>query len=168
MKILKVKDYYLITKMKHFLYFLLVTFFIGCTSNTIYDQPKDLIPKDTMELLLSKVESYTELLNGVKDKIEAKNTVFQAEFHLKDSIKKQKQKTKRKLKKEKDSIRKAQKRKDFIPLILRELKIDSSRFYNIKAIYNPNIKEYNLIINQEVQKDNEEGIVKKKKSKKKN
>ena len=39
--------------MKKILLFIVISsFFLSCTSNTIYDKPKDLIPKDSMVLLL--------------------------------------------------------------------------------------------------------------------
>jgi len=38
--------------MKQFLYFIILVFLFSCSSNTIYKKPNDLIPKDTMELLL--------------------------------------------------------------------------------------------------------------------
>ena len=39
--------------MKYFFYIIIVLFLVSCTSNTIYEKPKDLIPKDTMALLIS-------------------------------------------------------------------------------------------------------------------
>ena len=39
--------------MKKLLLFFLVLFLMSCTSNTIYKKPKNLIPKDTMLLLLT-------------------------------------------------------------------------------------------------------------------
>jgi hypothetical protein len=39
--------------MKKILLFLIVIFLVSCTSNTILEKPKDLIPKDTMVLLLT-------------------------------------------------------------------------------------------------------------------
>ena len=39
--------------MKKSLVFITLLFLVSCTSNTIYKAPKDLIPKDTMVLLLS-------------------------------------------------------------------------------------------------------------------
>lgn len=38
--------------MRKYIYFLLVIFLASCTSNTIYKEPKNLIPKDTMVNLL--------------------------------------------------------------------------------------------------------------------
>lgn len=38
--------------MRKYIYFLLVVFLASCTSNTIYKEPKNLIPKDTMVNLL--------------------------------------------------------------------------------------------------------------------
>jgi len=42
----------LIVNMKNLSYLLLFIFFTSCTSNTIFEKPKDLIPRDTMTLLL--------------------------------------------------------------------------------------------------------------------
>ncbi|MGG8497404.1 DUF4296 domain-containing protein [Tenacibaculum sp. TC6] len=39
--------------MNKFLSFIVLTFLVSCTSNTIYKEPKDLIPKDTMIALLT-------------------------------------------------------------------------------------------------------------------
>jgi len=39
--------------MKKIIFFLAISILVSCTSNTIYKAPKDLIPKDTMVLLLS-------------------------------------------------------------------------------------------------------------------
>ena len=42
--------------MKYFLSFILLTFiFTSCTSNTILEKPKDLIPKDSMSLLIQEM-----------------------------------------------------------------------------------------------------------------
>ena len=38
--------------MKNLSYFLVSIFLVSCTSNTIFKEPKDLIPRDTMTLLL--------------------------------------------------------------------------------------------------------------------
>ena len=38
--------------MKKINYLLILVFLISCTSNTIFEAPKDLIPKDTMSLLM--------------------------------------------------------------------------------------------------------------------
>ena len=38
--------------MKKISYLLILVFLISCTSNTIFEVPKDLIPKDTMSLLM--------------------------------------------------------------------------------------------------------------------
>ena len=38
--------------MKKISYLLILVFLISCTSNTIFEAPKDLIPKDTMSLLM--------------------------------------------------------------------------------------------------------------------
>ena len=42
----------LIVNMKNLSYFLLFIVLASCTSNTIFEKPKDLIPRDTMTLLL--------------------------------------------------------------------------------------------------------------------
>jgi len=39
--------------MRYFAYLLLSIFLVSCTSNTIYKKPKDVIPRDSMILLLS-------------------------------------------------------------------------------------------------------------------
>ena len=39
--------------MKKTLFFLVLIFMVSCTSNTILEKPKDLIPKDSMVLLLT-------------------------------------------------------------------------------------------------------------------
>lgn len=39
--------------MKKLLFFLVVALLFSCTSNTVLEKPKDLIPKDTMVLLLT-------------------------------------------------------------------------------------------------------------------
>lgn len=41
--------------MKRISYFFLLVFLISCTSNTILEKPKDLIPKDTMSLLIQEM-----------------------------------------------------------------------------------------------------------------
>ena len=55
MKRLKGKELLLIDKMRQIGYFFLFMFFASCTSNTIFEKPKDLIPKDTMSLLLQEM-----------------------------------------------------------------------------------------------------------------
>jgi len=52
---LKGKELLLIDKMRPISYFFLFMFFASCTSNTIFKKPKDLIPKDTMSLLLQEM-----------------------------------------------------------------------------------------------------------------
>lgn len=44
---------YLIDKMKKVFIALSIVFFTSCTSNTILKKPKDLIPKDTMVMLIT-------------------------------------------------------------------------------------------------------------------
>lgn len=41
--------------MKKIAYFFLFLFLSSCTSNTIFEKPKDLIPKDTMSLLIQEM-----------------------------------------------------------------------------------------------------------------
>jgi len=45
----------LIYKMKKIFYFFSIIFFLSCTSNTILEKPKDLIPKDSMTLLIEEM-----------------------------------------------------------------------------------------------------------------
>ena len=52
-KKLKENAYFLIDKMKKTLLFLSIILMVSCTSNTILEKPKDLIPKDSMVLLLT-------------------------------------------------------------------------------------------------------------------
>ena len=42
----------LIVNMKKISYILSLLFLVSCTSNTIFEEPKDLIPRDTMNLLM--------------------------------------------------------------------------------------------------------------------
>lgn len=49
------KDSLLIDKMKSFYYLLTLFSLVSCTSNTILEKPKDLIPKDTMSLLIEEM-----------------------------------------------------------------------------------------------------------------
>jgi hypothetical protein len=41
--------------MKKFSYLFIFIFFLSCTSNTIFEEPKNLIPRDTMSLLLQEM-----------------------------------------------------------------------------------------------------------------
>ena len=41
--------------MKKFSFLIIFIFLVSCTSNTIFEKPKDLIPKDTMSLLLQEM-----------------------------------------------------------------------------------------------------------------
>jgi hypothetical protein len=41
--------------MKKISYLFIFIFFLSCTSNTIFEKPKDLIPRDTMSLLLQEM-----------------------------------------------------------------------------------------------------------------
>jgi hypothetical protein len=55
MMTLKGKELLLIDKMKKNSYLFLFILLVSCTSNTIFEKPKDLIPKDTMSLLLQEM-----------------------------------------------------------------------------------------------------------------
>ena len=55
MMTLKGKELLLIDKMKKISCLFLIMFLVSCTSNTIFEKPKDLIPKDTMSLLLQEM-----------------------------------------------------------------------------------------------------------------
>lgn len=56
MKKQKVKESLLIDKMKHTIFLLFAFFFLyNCTSNTIYKKPSDLIPKDSMAILIQEM-----------------------------------------------------------------------------------------------------------------
>tara|TARA_B110000211_G_C13830753_1_gene443419 strand:+ start:28 stop:522 length:495 start_codon:yes stop_codon:yes gene_type:complete len=52
---LKEKELHLIAKMKNISYLLIFIFLASCTSNTIFEKPKDIIPKDTMSLLIQEM-----------------------------------------------------------------------------------------------------------------
>lgn len=45
--------------MKKISYLFIFTFLFSCTSNTIFEKPKDLIPKDTMSLLIQEMSIAT-------------------------------------------------------------------------------------------------------------
>lgn len=53
MSLQKERDSYLIDKMKKLSLLFGVLFMSSCTSNTIFEKPEDLIPKDTMAFLLT-------------------------------------------------------------------------------------------------------------------
>ena len=69
---LKGKELLLIDKMRQITYFFLFMFFASCTSNTIFKKPKDLIPKDTMSLLLQEMMISTSA-KFIKNKNNQKN-----------------------------------------------------------------------------------------------
>jgi len=52
---LRGKESRLIANMKNTSYLLIFVFLVSCTSNTILEKPKDLIPKDTMSLLIQEM-----------------------------------------------------------------------------------------------------------------
>lgn len=200
MKILKERDWYLQTNMKYLTYFLGVFFLVSCTSsNTIYKKPGNLIPKDTMELLLvdmylaasssnikdkcskkrksylpfvfekyqidstrfyssnnyytSKIEDYKDILTAVRVRIDKDYQFFEAELNLKDSLRKKKKKEKRLKIKLKDSIKEAEKSEDYIPFIIREFKIDTTSFYRKSVTYPADVKDYNYILHEVIEKE---------------
>ena len=53
--ILKGNASLLIVNMKKLSYLLIFMFLVSCTSNTIFEKPEDLIPKDTMSLLVQEM-----------------------------------------------------------------------------------------------------------------
>lgn len=55
MMILKGNASLLIVNMKKLSYLLIFMFLVSCTSNTIFEKPEDLIPKDTMSLLVQEM-----------------------------------------------------------------------------------------------------------------
>ena len=55
MMILKENASLLIVNMKKFSYLLIFIFIVSCTSNTIFEKPKDLIPRDSMGLLIQEL-----------------------------------------------------------------------------------------------------------------
>ena len=55
MKISEENDSLLIDKMKNICCFFGVLFLFSCTSNTILEKPKDLIPKDSMSILMEEM-----------------------------------------------------------------------------------------------------------------
>ena len=69
---LKGKELLLIDKMKKNSYLLLFILLVSCTSNTIFEKPKDLIPKDTMSLLLQEMIISTSA-KFIKNKNNQKN-----------------------------------------------------------------------------------------------
>ena len=69
---LKEKELLLIDKMKKNSYLLLFILLVSCTSNTIFEKPKDLIPIDTMSLLLQEMVISTSA-KFIKNKNNQKN-----------------------------------------------------------------------------------------------
>ena len=59
MMILKGNASLLIANMKNTLYIFLLIFLVSCTSNTIFKKPDDLIPKDSMSLLVQEMSIAT-------------------------------------------------------------------------------------------------------------
>ena len=52
---LKEKELHLIANMKNISYLLIFIFLGSCTSNTIFEKPEDLIPRDTMSILIQEM-----------------------------------------------------------------------------------------------------------------
>ena len=69
---LKGKELLLIDKMKKNSYIFLFILLVSCKSNTIFEKPKDLIPKDTMSLLLQEMIISTSA-KFIKNKNNQKN-----------------------------------------------------------------------------------------------
>ena len=69
---LRGKESRLIANMKNTSYLLIFVFLVSCTSNTILEKPKDLIPKDTMSLLLQEMIISTSA-KFIKNKNNQKN-----------------------------------------------------------------------------------------------
>ena len=88
---LKEKELLFIGNMKNISYILIFSFLTSCTSNTIFEKPKDLIPKDTMSLLIQemmiassakhvknkKIEKKIEYMSLVYDQFKIDSTRFQ-------------------------------------------------------------------------------------------
>lgn len=74
--------------MKKTIYFLAITTLLSCTSNTIFEKPKDLIPKDTMSLLIQEMNIATSS-RYIKNKNLEKNIEYMPlvydRFHI-DSL----------------------------------------------------------------------------------
>jgi hypothetical protein len=70
----------LIVKMKKKSYLLIFIFLVSCTSNTIFEKPKDLIPRDSMSLLIQEMmiaSSATYMKNKkLETKIEYMSLVY--------------------------------------------------------------------------------------------
>jgi hypothetical protein len=58
--------------MKKISYFLIFIILVSCTSNTIFEKPKDLIPRDTMSLLLQEM-MIASSAKFIKNKNQKKN-----------------------------------------------------------------------------------------------
>lgn len=58
--------------MKKLSYFFVLMFLVSCTSNTIFEKPEDLIPRDTMSLLVQEMMIATSS-KYVKNKNQEKN-----------------------------------------------------------------------------------------------
>lgn len=65
----------LIDKMKKLRYTFVFIFLISCTSNTIFEKPKNLIPKDTMSLLIQEMMIATSA-KFIKNKNLKKNSNY--------------------------------------------------------------------------------------------
>ncbi len=88
---LKEKELHLIANMKNISYLLIFIFLGSCTSNTILEKPEDLIPRDTMSILIQEMmiassakhvknknfERKIEYMSLVYDQFEIDSTRFQ-------------------------------------------------------------------------------------------
>lgn len=66
-------------------FLILIVLFASCRSNTIYDEPKDLIPKDSMVLLLKDLYLATSAIN-IKNKRQQKKISYITLVYNKYSI----------------------------------------------------------------------------------
>lgn len=94
--------------MKKIVYIFVISVFLSCTSNTIFEKPKDLIPRDTMSLLIQ------ELMIASSAKY-AKNKYLQKDIN-------------------------------YMPLVYKEFKIDSTRFKSSNLYYMSQIDLYQEIL----------------------
>ena len=91
-----------------FFYILIVLFGFSCTSNTIFKEPADLIPKDTMSLILEEM-------------MVASSGKFVINKNLEKNI-------------------------NYMPLVYKKYKIDSSRFQRSNLYYMSEIDLYEKIV----------------------
>jgi len=87
MKTQKEKGSLLIDKMKNTHYILVLFLVFSCTSNTIFEKPKDIIPKDTMSLLIEDmmIASSARLIKNKNKQININYMPFVYEIYKIDS-----------------------------------------------------------------------------------